>query len=61
MSVAQEKRAVPHHEVDVLVPVHIPLSAALRPLDEDRKRGEVTDVVRYAGRECAERFFVQTL
>src|SRR6266542_2470222 len=61
MCVAEEQCAVAHDIVDVLVSVYIPLAAALRMVNEDRKGSRVADVVRDAGGECPERLFVKLL
>ena len=46
VGVPVQQRAVPHHEIDDLVAVDVPLTGSGGALDVDGERLEVTDVVR---------------
>ena len=61
MGMAEEQRAVSHDVVDVLIRVDVPLAAARRAVNEDRKRRRVTDIVSYSGGKCPERLLVELL
>ena len=58
MRVAQQQGTVPHHVVDILIAVHVPLEGALAVGDIQGEGRRKPIVVGHARRELTQRFLV---